>query len=97
MWDSTALHRPGFGRDTRKHRDLRYPTSRKKRARCGAPQAPWKGQVRQPYNEAVRRRNALAITETELKLIAAAAIIGLSSNPNTGKSTPAASGTPNAL
>jgi len=35
-------------------------------------------------SEVLRRRNALAITETELKLIAAAAIIGLSSNPITG-------------
>ena len=39
----------------------------------------------------------LAITETELKLIAAAAIIGFSSSPNAGNSTPAASGTPTAL
>ena len=69
------------------------------------PNSPW-GPLRRGYetdsrkplhSEVVRRRNAFAITETELKLIAAAAIIGLSSNPNTGKSTPAASGTPNAL
>ena len=39
----------------------------------------------------------LAITETELKLIAAAAIIGFSSSPNAGNRTPAASGTPTAL
>ena len=32
----------------------------------------------------VRSRNALVMTETELKLMAAAAIMGLSSNPNTG-------------
>ncbi len=31
-----------------------------------------------------RRRNALPITDTELKLIAAAAIIGLNSNPKNG-------------
>ena len=42
----------------------------------------------------VRSRSALAITETELKLMAAAAIMGLSSSPNHGYSTPAASGTP---
>ena len=42
-------------------------------------------------------RNALAITDTELKLIAAAAIIGLSRMPNEGYSTPAAIGTPSAL
>ena len=31
-----------------------------------------------------RRRSALVITETELKVMAAAAIMGLSSRPNTG-------------
>jgi hypothetical protein len=39
----------------------------------------------------------VAITETELKLIAAAAIIGLSSKPNSGYKTPAARGIPKAL
>ncbi|MBA3937993.1 MAG: hypothetical protein H0X38_11060 [Planctomycetes bacterium] len=38
----------------------------------------------------MRRRRAFAITETELSLIAAPAIIGLGSVPNTGYSTPAA-------
>jgi hypothetical protein len=42
-------------------------------------------------------RRLLAITDTELKLIAAAAIIGLSSRPKNGYSTPAAIGTPRAL
>ena len=42
-------------------------------------------------------RSAFAITDTELKLIAAAAIIGLSRMPNDGYSTPAATGTPSAL
>ncbi len=37
------------------------------------------------------------MTETELKLIAAAAIIGLSNKPKTGYSTPAAIGTPTVL
>ena len=37
------------------------------------------------------------MTDTELKLIAAAAIIGLSSNPKNGNNIPAATGTPNAL
>src|SRR5690242_2921133 len=41
------------------------------------------------YKLTFRSRNALAITETELKLIAALAIIGLSNQPNTGYSTPA--------
>ena len=46
------------------------------------------------YIFAVRSRSAFVITETELKLIAAAAIIGFSREPESGKSTPAASGTP---
>ena len=37
------------------------------------------------------------ITETELKLIAAAAIIGDNNNPKTGYKTPAATGTPSTL
>jgi len=41
-----------------------------------------------------RSRKALLITETELRLIAAAASIGLSSRPNTGYRMPAATGTP---
>ncbi len=49
------------------------------------------------YNFARRNRSAFPITETELKLIAAAATIGLSNIPVTGYSTPAASGTPSAL
>lgn len=36
-----------------------------------------------------RKRSALAITDTELKLMAAAAIMGESSRPKTGYSTPA--------
>ncbi len=36
------------------------------------------------YNRALRRRSALAMTETELKLMAAAASIRLSNNPVMG-------------
>ena len=42
------------------------------------------GPVCQFYNRNFRSRNAFAITDTELKLIAAAAIIGLKSKPKTG-------------
>ena len=49
------------------------------------------------YSSARRSRSALAMTDTELKLMAALAIIGLSSIPSTGYNTPAAIGTPNAL
>jgi hypothetical protein len=45
----------------------------------------------------LRNRSAFAITETELNVMAALAIIGLSSHPNTGYNTPAATGTPSAL
>ena len=37
------------------------------------------------------------MTDTELKLMAAASIIGLNSRPKAGYSTPAAIGTPNEL
>jgi hypothetical protein len=40
---------------------------------------------------------ALAITETELKLIAKAAIIGDNNKPKNGYNTPAAIGTPKVL
>ena len=45
----------------------------------------------------VRSLRALPITETELKLMAAAAIIGFKSSPKAGNSTPAASGMPTTL
>ncbi len=44
-----------------------------------------------------RRRNAFDTTDTDDRLIASAAIIGDSTMPNTGYSTPAAIGTPIAL
>src|SRR6185369_3068096 len=43
------------------------------------------------------RRSALVMTETELKLMAAAAIVGWSSRSKNGYRTPAAIGTPSAL
>lgn len=48
---------------------------------------------------AERSRSALVMTETLLRLIAAAAIIGFSSHasPRTGTSTPAATGIPSVL
>lgn len=49
------------------------------------------------YSRAFRNRSELEITDTELKLIAAAARMGLSKIPNTGYSTPAAIGTPSEL
>jgi len=49
------------------------------------------------YNSALRNLKELVITDTELKLIAAAAITGLSKTPKNGYSTPAASGMPSEL
>ncbi len=49
------------------------------------------------YSATLRKRSALLTTDTELRLIASAAIIGDSTMPNHGYSTPAASGTPTAL
>ena len=54
-------------------------------------------QLADPSNGERISRNALATTDTELRLIASAAIIGLSSRPKAGYSTPAATGTPMAL
>lgn len=44
-----------------------------------------------------RNRSEFVITDTELKLIAAAAMMGLSSHPKNGYRIPAAIGTPSEL
>jgi hypothetical protein len=49
------------------------------------------------YNLSPRNLSEFEITDTELKLMAAAAMIGLNSSPKNGYSTPAASGTPSEL
>ena len=49
------------------------------------------------YRSCRRRRSALPMTDTELNVIAALAMMGLSSSPNAGYSTPAATGTPSTL
>jgi hypothetical protein len=49
------------------------------------------------YKRTRLSRRELLITETELKLIAAAAIIGDNSIPKNGYNTPAAIGTPAVL
>ena len=48
-------------------------------------------------NFTFRSRKALLMTETELRLMAAPAMIGLSSKPKYGYRTPAATGIPSAL
>jgi len=55
-------------------------------------------QARQKSHKALLRNlKALPITETDDRLIAAAAIIGLSNIPNQGYNIPAARGTPKPL
>ena len=49
------------------------------------------------YRRSARSRSAFPITDRELRLIAPAATMGLSSRPDTGNRTPAASGTPTTL
>lgn len=49
------------------------------------------------YSFTFRNRNEFKITDTELKLMAAAARIGLRRQPKNGYSTPAAMGTPSTL
>jgi hypothetical protein len=49
------------------------------------------------HNSTRRSRSALVMTDTDDRLIAAAAIIGDSRRPVTGYSSPAAIGTPSAL
>ena len=51
-------------------------------------------QLPKHYNSKFLSRNEFAITETDEKLIAAAAMTGERSIPNTGYNTPAAIGTP---
>ena len=51
----------------------------------------------QPYSFTRRNLSAFETTETELMAMAAPAKIGESRMPNTGYSTPAATGTPSAL
>lgn len=55
------------------------------------------GRVDDNYNFKFRSLKEFAITDTELKLIATAAIIGDNKIPKTGYRTPAATGTPSVL
>lgn len=57
----------------------------------------WNTRTGTTYNFKFRSRSALITTEKELNVIAAAAIMGLSSSPKNGYSTPAAIGTPSKL
>ena len=63
----------------------------------GAAPCGFQGAVFSFYNCCPLNRKALLITDTELKLIAALAIIGLKNQCSTGKNTPAAIGIPSRL
>jgi [protein-PII] uridylyltransferase len=64
---------------------------------AGARTRPGGGGSQLTHNFSDRSRKALPTTLTELSAIAAAAITGDSRSPNTGYSTPAATGTPKPL
>ena len=49
------------------------------------------------YSFTCRKRSAFAMTETELNVMAALAIIGLNRTPKNGYRIPAATGTPTTL
>ena len=66
-------------RDEPKMRDNKFPCCRQ----C-TPSACRSYPIGLLHNRAVRKRSALPITETELRLMAAAAMIGDSSKPNIG-------------
>ncbi len=57
---------------------------------------PLRGRCQPPGRRCARRRNALLMTDTELRLIATAASIGDNEMPH-GTSTPAATGMPSPL
>lgn len=58
---------------------------------------PTRARTRTAHRETRLSRSAFPMTDTELNVIAALAIIGLRSNPNQGYRIPAATGTPATL
>jgi hypothetical protein len=88
---SPAIVRVGIGESNAGERGQRDAA---RRAGCHSSFRGANGDDGRPHNFCDRSRSALAITDTELKLMAAAAIIGLSRMPKKGYSTPAAIGTP---
>lgn len=70
------------------------------RTPCHPPGCGCRKRARAPppgYRPSLRSRSALPMTDTDERLIAAAASMGLSSHPKKGYSTPAAMGTPSVL
>ena len=80
-----------------RHRDPHRPDDRDAEQHEGQTHTVPSSANQSGLSAATRKRKALLITETELRLIASAAIMGDKSQPVNGNSTPAASGTPSAL
>ena len=90
----------GFG-ETARHSALEF-TARRRMARLrgkhnGKDAGTNDDVTNDQTSDNLRSLKAFAITETELKVIAALAIIGLNSRPNQGYRIPAATGTPATL
>jgi hypothetical protein len=75
----------------RLHAEISSPFQPNSDRRNVVPLGEFAVEMRAAHSFVVRSLSELAITETGLKLIAAAAILGFRSSPNVGKSTPAAS------
>ncbi len=91
------LRRPKKAASGRDDNSLKVYGLREKRRAKNHRSAALLARVEGRYSFAFLRRSAFVITDTELKLIAAAAMMGLSRMPNLGYSTPAAIGTPTEL
>ena len=91
-----SRHRYGGQDDQQDEADAMSRTHGSSIAR-GASQEPPQRRGGQCHRETRLRRSALPMTDTELNVIAALAIIGLSSSPNHGYRLPAAIGTPATL
>lgn len=94
--EDVCLHHRESGALSCKERDARRRISANLRRSVGL-SLPRSGALVFGQSVRRRRRSALPITLTELRLIAALAIIGLSRRPKNGYSTPAAIGMPSTL
>src|SRR5689334_4001732 len=91
-----SRHRQGGQDHQHDEADSMSPAHPSSIARGTSQERPQRGRGR-VHREVRLRRSALPMTDTELKVIAALAIMGLSSNPRLGYNTPAATGTPSTL
>jgi hypothetical protein len=107
-WSTSSTVRPHHQLSSRgglqADEGIRLPRTRSRSPRCARDDKPlkptgscWAQSHTPAYSFMFRRRKALLMTDTELKLMAAAASTGLNRMPNFGYSTPAAIGTPTQL